>query len=66
MGNTKDELINWMLEVAEARLRGEENNRAKTVNMKFSRLTLEMWVDRVKELQDKSLCQNDNEIFSNS
>lgn len=49
MGKTKDELLNWMLECAERRIEGA----SKTVNMKFSKLTLQMWIDRVRQANER-------------
>lgn len=46
MGKDVKELLQWMLEVADAR---NSNPRAKTVNMKFTRRTLAMWQERARE-----------------
>lgn len=45
MGHTASELLRWMREVAEAR---DTDPKARTVNLKFSRATLRMWVERAK------------------
>ena len=39
------EPLKWMLEVADAR---NCNPKVRTVNLKFSRLTLEMWQERAR------------------
>lgn len=48
MGKTESDLLAWMADVAEAR---DDNPRAKTVNLKFTRGTLRMWLERVREAQ---------------
>jgi hypothetical protein len=45
MGKTQKALLKWMLEVAEAR---NSDPKARTVNLKFTRNTLNMWQDRVR------------------
>lgn len=55
MGDTSTELLFWMLEVAEQRM---ENTallapKTKTIELKFSKNTLKMWVDRVRNLLPK-------------
>lgn len=44
MGYDVDSLLKWMAEVAAAR---NCDPRARTVNLKFSKATLDMWQDRV-------------------
>lgn len=46
MGRAAPDLLNWMLEVAEAR---DSNPKARTVNLKFHRGTLHMWMDRARK-----------------
>ncbi|MFA5897660.1 MAG: hypothetical protein WC829_00975 [Hyphomicrobium sp.] len=46
MGKDPKALLKWMLEVAEAR---NSDPKAKTVNLKFTRNTLNMWQDRCRE-----------------
>lgn len=50
MGIEASRLLQWMLEVAEAR---NNDPRAKTVTLKFSRATLTMWQTRVREALGK-------------
>lgn len=45
MGNDPKALLKWMLEVAEAR---NTDPRAKVVNLKFTRATLQMFQDRAR------------------
>jgi hypothetical protein len=45
MGHTLSDLVRWMCEVATARLSG----RPRTVVLKFTRPTLQQWLDRVQQ-----------------
>lgn len=49
MGEARTDLLLWMVDIAEARLENI-SSKTKTVNLKFTKNTLKMWVDRVRNL----------------
>jgi hypothetical protein len=51
MGENVRQLLEWMLEVAEAR---NSDPKARTVNLKFSRATLTMWQQRAREALEQT------------
>lgn len=49
MRESRTDLLLWMVGVAEGSLENT-SSRTKTVNLKFSKNTLKMWVDKVRNL----------------
>ena len=52
MGYSVDELLKWMSDVAAAR---NCDTRARTVNLKFTKGTLDMWQERVSNALTRGL-----------
>lgn len=52
MGYDTDSLLKWMADVAAAR---NCDSRAHTVNLKFSKATLDMWQERVSNALTRGL-----------
>jgi hypothetical protein len=59
---TAEELLQWMLEIAEAR-DCDPNRRVRTINLKFSRATLRMWMDRARPAVRRQVKMRDTCIW---